>query len=97
MSAAISTPPVRNLPEFTRLINHSHQESGRTLVEVADLCTIDSSYISHILHGRRRPGRNVLLRLCLQGWDLDFYTIEEILKAGGYQTLADWPKSGWDE
>lgn len=81
---------------FLELLNEAHASSGRSMQDVAERCGLDKSSVSFYLRGHRRPRRNSLLALCLYGWHLDPYETDEILRAGGYRTLMDWDKAGWD-
>ena len=82
---------------FLSLINDAHDRSGRSLREVGDFCGIDHAYISRILKGERLSNRDIILALCLFGWNLDGYDIEDILKAGGYKTILNWKKMHWED
>jgi len=84
------------LEEFLKLLNEAHIQSGRSLREVSDLCIIDRSYVSFILNGHRHPNRDVLIALCMIGWNLDVYDTDLILKEGRYKTILNWQKAGWD-
>jgi hypothetical protein len=85
-----------NKKQFLILLNDAHRNSGRTYQDVSDFCGLNPSYIRRILHGERRPQRDKLLALCLFGWSIDPYDTEDILKAGGYKTILNWSKMGWN-
>jgi hypothetical protein len=82
--------------KFLKLLNDAHYDSGRNLREIGDLCIVDHSYVWRVLRGERRPRRDILIALCTKGWGLDLYDTDVILKTGGYKTIMDWQKAGWD-
>lgn len=82
--------------EFLSLLKDAHINSGRSLREIGNLCAIDHSYVARVLDGSRRARRDVLLTLCLVGWGLDPYDTDAILRTGGYKTIMDWHKAGWN-
>ena len=82
MSSLIST---NSHKEFLILLLEAHNNSGRSLREVTELCNIDHSYLALILKGVRSPHRDLLICLCWLGWNLDIYQADEILRAGGYK------------
>jgi hypothetical protein len=90
------SPPLNN-KQFLQLINEAHRDSGRTLREVGDMCNIHYSHVERILKGTRKPKRDLLIILCWNGWNLETEEGDEIIKAGGYKTLFDWKKAGWEE
>lgn len=89
-------PTSSNNKKFLKLINEAHEDSGRTLQEVADLCNIDKSYLSRILHGTRKAKRDLMINLSWSGWGLGIEQGDEILKEGGYKTILNWKKAGWE-
>jgi hypothetical protein len=78
----------RLLNKRTRdLMHRAHAISGRSTREVGAACYLDHSYVAYILKGKRRPRREKMLLLCVQGWGLDNGATNEILRHGGYQEL----------
>jgi len=90
-------PDGQDRNRFLHLMNDAHDGTGRNLREVEALCFVDHTYIYRILKGERHPNREVILRICLFGWNLDGYGTEDILRAGGYKTLLDWKEAGWED
>ena len=56
--------------KFLALIGNAHRCSGLSLRELAAICDRDPSYVSHIVSGERRPGRDVLIILCAFNWQI---------------------------
>jgi transcriptional regulator with XRE-family HTH domain len=55
--------------------------------EVADLLNIDKSYLSLIEHGKRRPGRDLVLMLADRAYALPLGEIDQLLLSAEYAPL----------
>ncbi len=97
IAAMFNQPAPYNKKEFLRLLNEALSNSGWSQAELAARSNIDHSYLSLILHGKRHPERDIAIRICWYGLSLDSVDGERILKAGGYKTLVNWEKAGWDQ
>jgi transcriptional regulator with XRE-family HTH domain len=77
------------------LMNRAHEISGRSIRNVARQCYLDHGYVARILRGERRPRRDTMLLLCIQGWNLDTDMTNNILSAEGYEeTVVKWRADG---
>ena len=61
-------------------LRERRKQEGLTLVELAELTGVDTSYLGRIENGKRFPSAHILIKLAepLQ------YTQEELLKLAGY-------------
>ena len=76
-------------PRFEDELYHQMEAQGMTPKDLIARCGIERSYFYHVLNGKRRPGRNVVIRLgfCLQSTLQD---MNQLLRLAGHSTL--YPK-----
>ena len=72
---------------YVPLLQEIHELSGLSLRDVANLCDVDHTYVHHILSGRKKPKRDVLIALGF-AYHLDLIEMDEILLRSNFPPLG---------